>query len=107
MSTEQRNELYGMPVFDDQVSELIDLLLRTEGIRKIYMRRHDHSWIRSVGDQDLRDGLLQLTELQTVIIEAVVFDHGNIVDISSSTGMTAKQIRIEIRKMRKTLLAAM
>ena len=96
-----------MPVFDDQVCELIDLLLRTEGIRNIYMRRHDHSWIRSVGDEGLRDGLLQLTEVQTVIIEAVAFDHGNLVDIKSSTGMTAQQIRLQIRKMRKTLLAAM
>jgi len=106
VSTEINNDMYGMPVFGDQVSDLIDLLLSVEGIRQIYMRRHDHSWIESVGNQDLRDGLLQLTGTQTVIIEAVIFDNKNIADIKDSTGMTGKQIRIEIRKMRKTLLSA-
>ena len=107
MSTEINNDMNGMPVFGDQVSDLIDLLLSVEGIRQIYMRKKDHSWIGSVGDQDLRDGLLQLTETQTVIIEAVIFDNKNIADIKGSTGMTAAQVRIEIRKMRKTLLSAM
>lgn len=107
MSAKINNDIYGMPAFDDQVCELIDLLLSVEGIRGIYMKTQDHSWIRSVGDEDLRDGLLQLTEVQTVIIEAVIFDHKSIIDIKAGTGMTAQQIRIQIRKMRKTLLAAM
>ena len=107
MNYEEATRETGMPVFDDQIYELIDLLLGVEGIRRLYLQRHDRAWIRKVGDEGLRDGLLELTEKQITIIEAMLFEDKNIVDIQRNTGMTIRQICVEIREMRKTLLAAM
>ena len=46
--------------FDDQICELADLLLGTEGIKFIYLRRHDRTWIRRIGDDDMKYAVMSM-----------------------------------------------
>ena len=76
--------------FDDQICELADLLLGTEGIKFIYLRRHDRTWIKRIGDDDMNNAVMSMTEIQLRILD-----------------ITLTEFRMEIRKMRKARLAAM
>ncbi len=97
----------GMIRFDDQVCELIDFLISQDCVRLTYMNRRNRSWIRFVSDENLRDGLLQLTEMQIRIIEAVAFDGVSAMNLKYELGLSVREIRMEVREMRKTLLKAM
>ena len=106
MNTEEKR-YDEMPFFDDDISELADLLLNVEGIRKLRYMRHDKAWIRKVGDDSLKECLLEMTELQIHIIEALVFDDKCILDIKNEKCMSLKEIRIEIGKMHRSLIKRM
>ena len=97
----------GMILFDDQRCELIDFLISQDCVRLTYMNRRNRSWIRFVSDENLRDGLLQLTEMQIRIIEAVAFDGVSAMNLKYELGLSVREIRMEVREMRKTLLKAM
>ena len=97
----------GMILFDDQICELIDFLISQDCVRLTYMNRRNRSWIRFVSDENLRDGLLQLTEMQIRIIEAVAFDGVSAMNLKYELGLSVREIRMEVREMRKTLLKAM
>ena len=101
------NRCDGMLLYDDQMCELIDFLIGQDCVRLTYINRGDRSWIRLVGDENLRDGLLQLSEIQIRIIEAIAFDGVGAVDLRHELGLSVREIRIEVCEMRKTLLAAM
>ena len=96
-----------MILFDDQICELIDFLISQDCVRLTYINRRNRSWIRFVGDENLRDGLLQLTEMQIRIIEAVAFDGVSAMNLKYELGLSVREIRMEVREMRKTLLKAM
>ena len=93
--------------FDDQICELADLLLGTEGIKFIYLRRHDRTWIRRIGDDDMKYAVMSMTDIQIRIIEMLVFEDRTVTDIRRVLNITLTEFRTEIRKMRKALLAAM
>ena len=97
----------GIIWFDDQISEMADLLITVQGIRYIYMKKHDRSWISRVGDEGLRFALWSMTEIQLRIIEELVFEDKTVTDIQREMDLTITEIRMEIRDMRKALLAAM
>ena len=71
------------------------------------MKKHDRSWISRVGDEGLRFALWNMSETQLRMIEELVFEDKNITDIEREMDLTITEIRMEIRDMRKRLLAAM
>ena len=97
----------GLVWFDDQISEIADLLLGAQGLRFIYLKRRDRTWIYKLGDDDMRYALLQMTEKQLRIIEELIFEDKSVMDIRRELDLTVTEIRMEIREMRKALLAAM
>ena len=96
----------GLVWFDDQISEMADLLLGAQGLRFIYLKRRDRTWIYKLGDDDMRYALLQMTEKQLRIIEELIFEDKSVMDIRRELDLTVTEIRMEIREMRKALLAA-
>ena len=93
--------------FDDHICEMADLILGTEGIRYIYLKKHDRTWIRRIGDDSFRFAVMNMTEIQITIIELLIFEDRTVTDIHRVLDLTITQLRIEIRDMRKALLAAM
>ena len=96
----------GLVWFDDQIPEMADLLLGAQGLRFIYLKRRDRTWIYKLGDDDMRYALLQMTEKQLRIIEELIFEDKSVMDIRRELDLTVTEIRMEIREMRKALLAA-
>ena len=47
--------------FEDQISELADLLLNVQGLAHIYKKKKNHRWIRKVGDSGLRSALRKMS----------------------------------------------
>ena len=92
---------------DDQICDMADMLLNVQGISFYYLKKCDHSWIYRIGDYDMKNALLQMTELQIRIIEALVFDNKTVTDICRELDLTMTEIRSELRAMRKLLRAAM
>ncbi len=97
----------GLVWFDDQICEIADLLLGVQGVKFIYLKRRDRTWIYRLGDDDMRYALLQMTETQLRIIEELIFNDKAMTDIRRELDLTVTEIRMEIREMRKALLAAM
>ena len=97
----------GIIWFEDQISEMADLLITVQGIRYIYMKKHDRSWISRIGDEGMRFALWSMSEIQLRIIEALVFEDKTVTDVRREMDLTITEIRMEIRDMRKALLAAM
>ena len=93
--------------FDDHLCELADLLLGTEGIRYIYMKKHDRTWIRKLGDDGMRYAVMNMSEIQLTILELLIFEDRTVTDLRRILDLTMTQLRIEIRDMRKALLVAM
>lgn len=93
--------------FEDQISEMADLLITVQGIRYLYMKKHDRSWVRRIGDDGLRFALMSMSEIQLRMIEELVFEDKTVTDIRMELNMTITEIRMEIRDMRKALRAAM
>ena len=93
--------------FDDHICEMADLVLGTEGIRYIYLKKHDRTWIRKLGDDGMRYAFLSMTEVQLRIIELLIFEDRTVTDIRRILDLSITELRIEIRDMRKALLAAM
>ena len=97
----------GMLIYDDQLMEMAEGILRAEGLRDTYQRKNNHSWIGKTEDEGLEAGLEELTEVQIRIIELIFFDGMCPVDVRRIMEMSLKEIRIEIRDIRKTLSKAM
>lgn len=93
--------------FDEQISEMTDLLLTVQGIRFFYLKKHDRSWIRRIGDEGMRLALLHMSETQLRIIEELIFEDKTMTDIRRDMNLSITEIRMEIRNMRKQLLKAM
>ena len=97
----------GFVWFDDQISELADLLLNVQGLAHIYKKKKNHRWIRKVGDAGLRSALRKMSKVQIRMIEELVFEDKTITDIRIETGLTIAEICNETRRMIKQLRAAM
>ena len=93
--------------FDDHICEMADMMLGTEGLRYIYLKKHDRTWIRKLGDDGMRYAFLSMTEVQLRIIELLIFEDRTVTDIRRILDLSITELRIEIRDMRKALLAAM
>ena len=96
----------GMVWFDDNICELADLLLGTEGIRYIYLKKRDRTWIRRIKDDWMRFAVTNMNEKQITILELLIFEDRTVTDIRRVLNLSMTQLRTEIRDMRKTLLAA-
>ena len=97
----------GFVWFEDQISEMADLLITVQGIRYIYLKRRDRSWIERIGDEGMRFALMSMSEIQLRMIEELLFEDKTVTDIRRELNLTITEIRMEIRDMRKALLAAM
>ena len=97
----------GIVWFDDQICEIADLLIGVQGIRFVYLKKRDRSWIYRLGDDEMRYAFLQMTEMQLRIIEELLFEDKTITDIRREFDLTISEIRKEVREMRKLLIAAM
>ena len=93
--------------FDDHICEMADMMLGTEGLRYIYLKKHDRTWVRKIEDDGMRFTVMNMTEIQLTIIELLIFEDRTVTDIRRVMDLTMTQLRIEIRDMRKALLAAM
>ena len=97
----------GFVWFEDQISEMADLLITVQGIRYIYMKKHDRSWISRVADEGMRFALWNMSETQLRMIEELILEDKTVTDIHRELNLTITEIRMELREMRKALLAAM
>lgn len=97
----------GLVWFEDQISELADLLLNVQGLAHIYKKKKNHRWIRKVSDADLRSALRKMSKVQIRMIEELVFEDKTITDVRIETGLTITQICNEVRMMTGQLRAAM
>ena len=97
----------GFVWFEDQISELADLLLNVQGLAYIYMKKKNHRWIRKVGDADLRSALRRMSKVQLRMIEELVFEDKTITDVRIETGLTITDICNEVRIMVRQLRAVM
>ena len=93
--------------FDDHICEMADMMLGTEGLRYIYLKKHDRTWVRKIEDDGMRFAVMNMTEIQLTIIELLIFEDRTVTDIRRVMDLTMTQLRIEIRDMRKALLVAM
>ena len=93
--------------FDDHICEMADMMLGTEGLRYIYLKKHDRTWIRKLGDDGMKFAVMSMTEVQLRIIGLLIFEDRTVTDIRRTLDLTISELRIEIRDMRKALLAAM
>ena len=93
--------------FDDQICEMADMLFGDEGIKYLYLKRRDRTWIRRIGDDGMRFAIMNMTEIQITMIELLVFEDRTVTDIRRVLDLTLTELRTEIRDMRKALLAAM
>ncbi|MBE6018516.1 MAG: hypothetical protein E7233_13100 [Lachnospiraceae bacterium] len=105
MNAERRYD--GMNIFDDQIAELADLLIGVEGIKSTYKARRDKAWVRKIGNEDLRDALLRMPDIQIYIIVTLIFEDKSILDIRNEKNMSPSGIRREIRSMHDTLIRKM
>ena len=64
----------GMLIYDDQLMEMAEGILRAEGLRETYHKRKNHSWIGKTEDEGLTAGLEELNEVQIRIIELIFFE---------------------------------
>lgn len=92
---------------DDHICEMADMMLGIEGLRYIYLKKHDRTWIRKLGDDGMKFAVMSMTEVQLRIIELLIFEDRTVTDIRRTLDLTITELRIEIRDMRKALLAAM
>jgi len=97
----------GMLIYDDQLMEMAEGILRAEGLRETYHRKKNHAWIGEAEDDGLTEGLKDLTEVQIRIIELVFFEGMCPADVRRIMEMSLKEIRIEVRSIRKTLSKVM
>lgn len=98
---------YGLLIYPDDLSSGIDALLSSDSVRERYRSCHDRSWISLVQDPGLQAGLRMLSNQQLSIIEELVLGDGNILDVRNILGMSPREIRIQIRNMRRILLRYM
>ena len=92
---------------DDHICEMADMMLGIEGLRYIYLKKHDRTWIRKLGDDGMKFAVMSMTEVQLRIIELLIFEDRTVTDIRRTLDLMITELRIEIRDMRKALLTAM
>ena len=97
----------GVVWFEDQISEIADLLIAVQGIRYTYMKKHDRSWIRKIGDEGMKAALWSMSETHLRIIEELIFGDKTVTDIRREMNLTITEIRMELKDMRTALVAAM
>ena len=59
---------------DDHICEMADMMLGIEGLRYIYLKKHDRTWIRKLGDDGMKFAVMSMTEVQLRIIELLIFE---------------------------------
>lgn len=97
----------GFVWFEDQISDLADLLLSVKGVAYTYKKKKGRRWIRKIMDDGLRSALKRMSRIQIRMIEELVFEDKSITDIQIETGLSVTEICIEARKMKKLLLDEM
>ena len=97
----------GLVWFDDQICEMADLLLGVQGLKFVYLKRRDRKWIYRLGNDGMKCAFLNMSETQIRIIEILLFEDKTVTDARRELNLTVTEIRMEIREMRKALLAAM
>ena len=97
----------GLIWFDDQICEIADLLLGVQGLKFVYLKRRDRKWLYKLGNDGMKFAFLNMSETQIRIIEILMFEGKTVTDARRELNLTVTEIRMEIREMRKALLAVM
>lgn len=97
-------ELIEQTVIDEDFGRMIDLILSTSGVKRAFFIKGSINWVDSIDDEFLREGLLNLSNVQLIIIESFIFKENSIGTVSAETGYSIEDIMLEVREMRKTLL---
>ena len=93
----------GKVIFDDQISERIDGLLAVRGVAMVYRMEKTVSWMKVIGDCDLKHGLRKLSDRQRRFIESVVFEQENQYEVMVRYHMTDEEMFDAMTELRNVL----
>lgn len=88
---------------NDDLAVMIDSILGRPGIRTRYEKGEYKDWISLVGDQNLREGLRALPEVEQKIIEKSFLQRKNLIDIAYDLGMPMDLLKGHIDSIRVRL----
>jgi len=88
---------------NDDLAIMIDDILGRPGIRTRYEKNGYKDWIDLVGDQNLREGLIALPEMEQKIIEKYFLQRKTLIDIAYDLGMPMDLLREHIDFIRVRL----
>lgn len=85
---------------NDDLAVMIDNILNRQGIKILYNRGDIKTWIDFVGDQNLRDGLNELPEIEQQIIEKFFLQRKSLIDIAYELGITENMLQEHINTIK-------
>ena len=88
---------------NDDLAPMIDSIMSRPGIRTRYEKGECEDWISLVGDQNLREGLRALPEMEQKIIEKFFLQRKALIDIAYDLGMSMDLLRGHIDSIRVRL----
>lgn len=88
---------------NDDLAVMIDNILGRPGIKTRYEKDECKDWISLVGDQNLREGLRALPEVEQKIIEKSFLQRKNLIDIAYDLGMPMDLLKGHIDSIRVRL----
>lgn len=88
---------------NDDLAVMIDNILGRPGIRAQYEKNDCKDWIGLVGDQNLKEGLMALPEMEQKIIEKYFLQRKTLIDIAYDLGMPMDLIQGHIDSIRVRL----
>lgn len=91
-------------IIEEDFGRMIDLLLNTEDVRKVYQQEDGHTWVGCIGDEFLQEGLRHLDGQMLSIIESLVFEDMTIYEVSQHLGIDTDSVYEKIQESRKVLL---
>lgn len=88
---------------NDDLAIMIDNILGRPGIRTRYEKGECKDWISLVGDQNLREGLRALPEMEQKIVEKFFLQRKTLIDIAYELSMPMDLLRGHIDSVRVRL----
>lgn len=91
-------------IIEEDFGRMIDLLLNTEDVRKVYQQGDGHTWIGCIRDEFLQEGLRHLDGQMLSIIEDLLFEDMTTYEVSQHLGMDMDAVYEKIQESRRILL---
>lgn len=82
--TETNNKM-GSQTFDenDDLSYIVDSVLNSTGLKKSYRANPNCEWILLIGDEDVKEGIKNLSQMDQEIIRLFFFEGLTLIDIAA------------------------